>query len=65
VDGTINFFLSKQNMYIFIGVGAGIIVLQLVTTGLAHSIINGVRAQLFKQKVNRPQRGYQNTAFHH
>ncbi|XP_065060833.1 tetraspanin-33-like [Rhopilema esculentum] len=64
VDATIDLFLSKNNLYYFIGAGAGLIVLQLVTTGLAHSLINGVRTQLMKQQREAKRvHGFDNTAF--
>eukprot|EP00112_Aurelia_sp_Birch-Aquarium-sp1_P006284 Seg1696.3 transcript_id=Seg1696.3/GoldUCD/mRNA.D3Y31 product=Tetraspanin-33 protein_id=Seg1696.3/GoldUCD/D3Y31 len=65
VDATINLALSKNNMYTILGIGAGIVLLQLITTGLAHNLIVGVRTQLQKQRRGARVQGVQNTAFTH
>lgn len=64
VDATINLLLSNQNMYLMIGIGVGVILLQLIATGLAHSMINGIRSQIIKQHRPPPfAHGLRNTAF--
>lgn len=53
VDATINYFLSENNLILLVCIGGAMVLLQLITTGLAHHLTDSIRRQ--KAKWNRPE----------
>ncbi|XP_065669026.1 tetraspanin-17 isoform X2 [Hydra vulgaris] len=53
VDSVINYFLNEDNLVLLICVAGAMVLLQLITTGLAHNLVNGIQRQ--KAQWNRYQ----------
>jgi len=46
VDGVISMLLSEDNLILIVAVAGAIVLLQLITTGMAHSLVQGIRRQM-------------------
>lgn len=62
LDKTFQTLLNQNNLILLLCVGASLILLELITTGLAHHLVDGIRRQ--KAKWNQPRHGNQNMAYH-
>ncbi|XP_057313927.1 tetraspanin-17-like [Hydractinia symbiolongicarpus] len=63
VDATIKYFLSEDNLILLVCVGGAMVLLQLITTGLAHHLVDGIRRQKANwNTVSYP--GTSNQAYH-
>lgn len=62
LDKTFETFLNQDNLILLVCIGGAMVLLQLITTGLAHHLVDGIRRQ--KAKWNQPRYGNQNMAYH-